>query len=94
MYKPKTYNEKKLQLELTNAFVHCHDLCCDCEEPTVHSTKILINQLKKELTPKQLQEIKQCLTTTDTTGDPIEDGVIDGEDLDALFAEDTIEDSG
>lgn len=94
MYKPKTYNEKRLQLELTNAFVHCHDLCCDCNEPTFHSTKILINQLKKELNNNQLQELQQCLTSTATSGDPIEDGVVDGEDLDALFAEDTTEDTG
>ncbi len=62
-----------------------HDLKCECDEPAVHSLKLLLNQLKPELTPTQKQEIKKCLGTT---GDPEEeDGGVTGEDLERIFAE-------
>ncbi len=93
MYKPITYNERKIQLQLTNLAVHGHDLICDCQEPAFHSLKIITKQLQGELTKKQKEEITKCLGTTPTTGAAgikEENGDDDdfGEEIERLFAQD------
>lgn len=64
-----------------------HDLKCECDEPAVHSLKLLLNQLKPELTSTQKEEIKKCLGLTGDQEE--EDGGVTGEDLERIFAEDT-----
>ncbi len=89
MYKQKFYNEKQLQLQITNSLIHSHDLACDCNDGIFHSSLIILKQVGKEFSPKQQQILKQCLgdgdaavTTTDV-GDDL------GQDLEKLFEEDT-----
>lgn len=69
-----------------------HDLKCECNEPAVHSLKLLLNQLKQELTPQQKEEIKKCLGSTGDQEE--EDGGVTGEDLERIFAEDTGDNDG
>ncbi len=93
MYKPITYNERKIQLQITNLTVHGHDLVCSCNEPAFHSLKIITKQLQGELTKKQKEEIKTCLGITPTTADAgikEENGDDDdfGEEIEKLFAQD------
>lgn len=83
---------RKDSIKITNAFVAIHDLKCECDEPAVHSLKILLKQLEPELTSQQKQEIKKCLGTT--TVQEEEDGGVTGEDLERIFAEDTGETDG
>ncbi len=92
MYRQKIYNNKKLQLQITNSLIHCHDLACDCDDPTFHSTYLILQQLGKEFPENQRQKLKQCLgdTDTDVLGEPTGDDL--GEDLEKLFAEDTEKD--
>lgn len=99
MYHPKTYNERKIQLELTNLAIGNHTLICDCPEQGFHTLKILTKQLAPELTKQQKKEIKKCLggDEDDTHGDHNgEEEEIDfGEELEKLFnTVDTEEDAG
>lgn len=84
---PAKLTEKQQILQNVNAFVSIHDLSCKCNNPL----KCIILQIyhqEKGLQFKQ-EEIQQWLTTTDageiTTG---KEDNFDGEDLDALFADD------
>lgn len=88
MFKKPAFNNKKLQLQLVNGFVHEHDLVCCCNNPGYHVLQITATQIGQELSPKQKQQIIKCLGET-TTGDA-EDGAedLDLGDLDALFADD------
>lgn len=88
MFKPQTYNDKKLQLLITNSLIHSHDLACDCNDPTFHSTLLILKQLGKEFTDQQKQQIKQCLGTTTEEKDTDDHGDDFGKELEDLFAED------
>lgn len=91
MFKPATYNEKKIQLELTNILTSCHLLSCECDEPTFHSTKLILQQLSRELTQDQKNQLKKCLgDSTEDNGRVIAEDDF-GEDLETLFAEDFTE---
>lgn len=86
---------KQIQSDWKNLIVHIHDNICSCDDPIEHTIHNLTTNPKelrlKESTKKQLQ---QCLTTTeDHTEEDVIDGFGDGE-LDALFAQDTEEDTG
>lgn len=88
MYHPKTYNERKIQLALTNLAIGNHDLVCDCSEQGYHTLRILTKQLGPELTKQQKKEIKKCLgTEEDTDGDQHgeEDEIDFGKELEELF---------
>lgn len=88
MFKPQVYNEKKLQLLITNSLIHAHDLACDCNDPTYHSTLLIVQQLGQEFTPEQQQQLKKCLgtTTEETTTDDHGDDF--GKEIEGLFADD------
>lgn len=88
MFKPQVYNDKKLQLLITNSLIHSHDLACDCSDPTFHSTLLILNQLGKEFTDEQKHQLKKCLGTTTENKDTVDHGDDFGKDLENLFAED------
>lgn len=88
------YTEKQQINQNINAFVGLHDLTCNCDNPL----KCIVLQIyNREKTLKfNTQEIQQWLTTTEdhgavTTGEKEE---IDGEDLEALFAEEDTTNTG
>lgn len=87
------YNKKQNQLQFINCTIGIHDLNCTCNNPGFHVLKILATQIGKELNNTDKNTIKQCLG--DTTDQPTtaagEDDL--GEDLERLFAEDTLEES-
>lgn len=93
MFKPTTYNEKRLQLELTNILTSCHSLSCDCDQPTLHASKLILQQLSPELNKEQKNQLKKCLG--DSTEDHGPDTAVDdfGEDLETLFADDFTEEN-
>lgn len=90
------YSPKELQLQWINNIVHTHDLLCKCSKPLEHTIHGIIKQepnLRLEKETKKL--LQKCLTGTENGG-PVEDaldGLGEGE-LEALFAEDTGEDTG
>lgn len=86
MYKPTTYNEKRINLLLINSLHHNHDLCCECEEGLFHTTKLLLKQLQKELPENKIQELQKCLTGEENTTN--EEEVTFGDDLENIFADD------
>ncbi len=61
MYHPKNYNERKIQLALTNLAIGNHDLICDCSEQGYHTLRILAKQLGPELTKQQKKKLKNAL---------------------------------
>lgn len=85
MFHPVKYEERKLQLKLTNLGVSSHDLVCDCPQPAFHTLKILCKQLSGELSPEQKQEIKKCLGLEDIVDALGEEDFDFGEDLEKLF---------
>ncbi len=93
MYKQKFYNEKSLQLQITNSLIHSHDLACDCNDGIFHSAKLILQQVGKEFTYQQKAELKRCLgdgtvATTTTEEDDL------GGDLEKLFAADAEDPDG
>lgn len=89
------FNTRKNQLKFINLCISAHDFGCDCDKPGFHTLKILTQQIYKELEEKDKQEIKKCLgetTTADGDGDALD--ALDDVDLDALFGEDTTDDTG
>lgn len=86
--KPKNEFTRKRQLEWTNAICTLHDLLCTCPHPLQHTVDHLYN-FEPDLKPPT-----PCLTTIkDGDEKDVIDGLGEGE-LEALFAEDTEEDSG
>lgn len=89
MFKPPTTNNKKIQLQLINSWIHCHDLTCSCDNPGFHILQIAAQQIGPELKKQEKEQIIKCLgqtSTEDAAGG--QDSDIDLGDLDALFAED------
>lgn len=84
---PTKLTEKQQILQNVNLFVGIHDLSCKCNNPLKCIVLQIYNQEKGLKFTNQ--EIQQWLTTTDagekTTG---QEETFDGEDLDALFADD------
>lgn len=84
---PTKLTEKQQILQNVNLFTSIHDLSCKCSNPLKCIVLQIYNQ-EKGLQIKQ-EEIQQWLTTTAageiTTG---KEETFDGEDLDALFADD------
>lgn len=78
-----------------NLIVHVHDNICQCNKPLEHTIDTCTNNpTELRLNKSTKQQLQQCLSTReeDGPGDVI-DGFEDGE-LDALFAQDTEEDTG
>lgn len=87
MFKTPSRNIKKLQLDVVNGFIHIHDIACSCNEPGYHTLQIAINQIGKDLTKQQRNQLIKCLGEN-TTGDAADgDADLQFGDLDALFAE-------
>lgn len=83
---------KELQLKFTNILHHLHDLACECNQPLLHSTKLILTKLNPELTTEERKQLQKCLGSTqegDATG---AEDIDFGEDLETLFADD-IEDA-
>ena len=82
------YTPRQLQLQMVNAYVHIHDLHCNCKSPLKH----IIKQIED-----QEPSLKCRDTTTEKDGDHAGEGGIDdfgpGE-LERLFAEDVEEKQG
>jgi len=88
-YVPPRYTKKQLTLQTVNAYVHIHDLNCNCQEPLKHVIKQILDQ---EPT------IKPWLATiTEENGDQDGEKDIDGfgpGELERLFAEDAATNEG
>lgn len=85
--KPKNELTRKRKLEWTNIICSLHDLVCPCSHPLQHTVDHLYD-IEPTLKPPS------CPTTIkDGDGEDVIDGLGEGE-LEALFAEDTEEDSG
>lgn len=86
---------KQLQLDWKNLLVHVHDNLCACDSPIEHTIHNLTENPKElRLSTATKKQLQQCLTTTDAhIKKDVIDGFADGE-LDALFAQDTEEDTG
>nr|QRG28982.1 ORF2 [Anelloviridae sp.] len=94
---PVKYSSKQLEKQLTNAYIHIHDLACGCFDPIKHILQQLVEgKIDTTISPDTLQKIK-CLLTEDGGGE--EDnklavaltddlGLNEGE-LEELFKEDT-----
>ncbi len=79
-------NNKKDQLKFINCVIGCHDLVCECYNPLMHSTKILLKQLAPELQEPEKLQLKKCLGEEPTTAEEEETGFDIG-DLEKLFGE-------
>lgn len=85
LLKPTKLTEKQQILQNVNLFVGIHDLSCTCNQPL----KCIVKQIYKQEPTLQFdqKELQQWLTTTAVTATPGGDAeTIDGDDLDALFA--------
>lgn len=92
---PPKKNEKSTTLHFVNGVVHLHDLICDCPKPLEHSIHLILTQEPRlQFTENTKQKLQKCLTTTEKDGP--EDGIdgLEPGDLDALFADDMVEDTG
>jgi len=87
LFNPAKLTEKQQTLQNVNCWVAVHDLSCKCDHPL----KCIVQQIYKQEKGLKFnpEEIKEWLTTPDA-GEPTTTDVdhFDGEDLDALFAED------
>lgn len=87
-YVPPNYTKRQLDLQNVNAYVHIHDLNCQCKEPLKH--------IIKQITTQE-PTIKPWLATI-TAEDGHQDGDADIDhfgpgELESLFAEDAAEDT-
>lgn len=87
----KTPTTKQQRLQLVNLTVAGHDLMCTCNEPALHSLHIIIDQLKPELSPENINQLQKCLGETGTNA--ADDFDIDTGDLEQLFGEDDAADT-
>ncbi len=92
MLKSPTTRQQKLQF--VNCIVGCHDLMCKCNEPAFHSLRILLDQLKPELSPKNIEQLQKCLGDVPGTAGEGEDGGFGPGDLEKLFSVDEDEEDG
>lgn len=86
MFKTPNLTTTATKKALINSFIGSHDLVCLCEHPALHCTQILIDQLKPELSSKEIKNLQLCLGDNPTTKEE-EDGGIDIGDLERLFGE-------
>lgn len=84
---PTKLTERQQILQNVNLFTSIHDLSCKCNNPLKCIVLQIYNQ-EKDLKFKP-EEIQQWLTTTAAgETDTGKDDPIDGDDLEALFADD------
>lgn len=82
--KDPLYNGRAMELQLMNATINCHDLCCGCMTPVLH-LKEIINTFSYSPCPRTTGGDDDHRGDKETT-DALE-GLEDGE-LDRLFADD------
>lgn len=94
-----------MELHITNAIFHAHDLGCGCRDPLKHMLNLLLtNQIDSTISEETKQKIRCLLSEEDTTGDgtgmeliPVHgDHGFEGfdiGDLEELFKEDGEEDN-
>lgn len=90
------YSPKEIQLQWINNIVHTHDLLCKCTKPLEHTIYGILKQEPNLRFDKETKKLfERCLTTTENGGHEEDalDGLGEG-DLEALFAEDTGDDTG
>lgn len=104
-WKPSPYTDKCMELHITNAIFHAHDLGCGCRDPLKHMLNLLLtNQIDSTISEETKQKIRCLLSEEDTTGDgtgmeliPVHaDHGFEGfdiGDLEELFKEDGEEDN-
>lgn len=92
MFKTPPFGLKQKQLQLINLCVGGHDLLCCCSNPLFHTGKIILQQLSKEISEQDKNQLIQCLGDT-TTAEEEDPTGIDGKDLELLFADDAGEDA-
>lgn len=91
MFHTPNLTTKGKEKQLVNAFVSCHDLSCNCNEPAFHSLLVLTKTLAPELSEKNKQQLIACLGSTTTAATATEEEDLGIEDLEKLFAEDGTE---
>ncbi len=95
---PPVYNVEGRNQQWLNNIVGMHDVWCGCNKPFVHLFHTLITKNGfNQLTPTEIQEIKQCLGPTSDKGTSTEEkdtekdgpeGDLTFGDLEKLFEED------
>lgn len=86
---------RQQELNWINIIHATHDQICSCEDTVEHLFQILAKDNKKQLSRKEIKQLKWHLTG-DTAGDPKDGDAVDAldiGDLEALFSgEDVTED--
>lgn len=92
---PPVRTFKQIQNDWKNLLVHIHDNLCKCDKPLEHTIDTCTSIPEElRLNKSTKQKLEKCLTSTEDDGPAdVLDGFGDGE-LDALFAQDTEEDTG
>lgn len=88
--KDPLYHGRAMELQLMNATINCHDLCCGCLTPVLH-LKEIINTFSYSPCPRTTGAGDDHHGDKETT-DALE-GLEDGE-LDRLFADDGEDNAG
>lgn len=101
LWKPSPYKDKCMELQMTNAFMHIHDLACGCNDPLLHTIQLLLSNKIDSTIPESTKEKIKCLLSTEAgfnhgEGDTPEDiaDVLTAGDLEELFKENTEDDDG
>lgn len=89
------FTPRQLQLQWVNNIVQTHDLICNCNKPLEHAIYCIFKQEPDLRINKETKElIEKCLTTQDGGRDVDIVDEFGEEELNALFAEDTGDDTG
>lgn len=94
-YEPTTYNKRALENQWMNCTYNTHDLWCQCKDPVLHLLGIINRNSNAPKPEKDINNIK-CLLTgiTDTKDGEKEETGFDEGDLERIFTEDTVDDTG
>lgn len=94
MFKTPSLSTNQKKLQFINGITTLHDFICCCDNPLIHSSQILLQQLSKEASNEDKNQLIKCLgtTTEEDHGDAAD--ILGDVDLDAFFADDTTQDTG
>lgn len=97
-FKKTYYSTRALHNQYLNSIVNIHDLFCVCDDPFVHTTNLIFEQVKPtKFTEENKQQIKKCLgigTEEDAAGPGDAVDGLTGEELEKLFDEGPDEETG
>lgn len=93
MFKTPALSNNQKKLQLLNGITTLHDFVCCCDNPLIHTSQILLQQLSKEASKEDKNQLIKCLGHTTEEGHGPEEDILGDVDLEALFAEDTGEDT-